>query len=550
MQRIVGGRYELFEELGSGAFGRVWHGRDLTLGTEIAVKEIWPAAVSEADQNLWLVQVERENRRVAQLGEHLHIVTVRDVVVDDGKLWIIMDHVAGRTLAQVLAESGPLPVEQVDRIARGLLSALAAAHEKEIVHRDVKPGNVFLSQDGRALLTGFGIAVDAPVTASDARAGTLEYLPPERVNGAGATAAGDLYSLGVMLFQAAEGFSPFRRGTPAETLTAVVRDPAPVPGRAGRLAPLISALLAKDPAARPTATRALEGLGAPWPATATGGGGGTGGGRKRKPVGLIAAVAALTAAVVTVAAIVLSSGDSGSPTTAVAATAGTSHSTGLSVSPSSSSPSPSSSSTSSSSSTTTTAANGGDSVPPSSQDPDAPGSMTIWLASGTETLWPQAVDAAITAFHQTYPKVSVKVAYLPWDTLAPKLSTSLASNTPPDVMEVSTTFSSKLIAAGRLKDLTADKATFDNSSTWREVLTNSCTANGRLFCVPYFAAKRDGTILGGSDLAIPAAARHPEWSRAWIKAFTSTAVERQFAAVGKSSGASVTVLANSTAIVP
>lgn len=259
MQR-VGGRYELLHELGEGAFGKVWKAWDPVLGTTVAVKEVFLSGLSESEHAQRLARAEREARNAAKLRDHPNVATVHDAVLEDGKPWIVMDFVDGRSLAQVVAEDGPLPTENVARIARGLLAALRAAHGLEIVHRDVKPQNVLLGADGRVLLTDFGIAVhsaDTAMTGSSGLIGTLEYMAPERFNGQDSGPAADLYSLGVTLFQAAEGFSPFHRETPTETLTAVVLGTAPEPLRAGPLAPLISRLMDKDPAHRPTAEQAL-----------------------------------------------------------------------------------------------------------------------------------------------------------------------------------------------------------------------------------------------------------------------------------------------------
>ncbi|NUP53938.1 MAG: extracellular solute-binding protein [Catenulispora sp.] len=553
MQRVIGDRYELVEELGSGAFGRVWRGRDLRLRAEVAVKEVWLAAVSEQESAQRLARAERESRNAARLRGHPNIVAVHDVVIDEGRPWIVMDYVAGRSLGQYLAQAGPLPAEQVVTIARSLLSALGAAHEKGIVHRDVKPANVMLADDGRVLLTDFGIAVhgsDTAITASDTLVGTLEYMPPERFNGVDAGPAGDLYSLGVTLFQAIEGFSPFHRETPTETLTAVVLGSPPRPTRAGALTPLLAGLLAKDPAARPTVSQALamlEGSGAasaagePSPPTQTafqitgaaGAGPGTSPGNRRRTA-LIAGGTAVVVAAAVVLGVVLSSGDgdSGSVGAANATTSRPTRATG------------STPTTADSSSQAGSAANP---APSSSQsDTAAPGSLTVWLTPDAQEMWPQAVTDATNAFRHTYPNVDVKIVYLPFDSHAVKLSTAIAAGSPPDVTELFTDETQKLITDGNLRDLTADESGFDNSATWRDYLVQSCTADGKLYCVPYYADEKDGTVISGGDLAVPAGAPHPDWSTAWIKAFTSTAVEQQIAKVG--GRPPYKVLANTTTI--
>ncbi|WP_214316929.1 serine/threonine-protein kinase [Nonomuraea sediminis] len=258
---LVGGRYRLISYVGSGGFGRVWRARDESLLVDVAVKEMWlPPTASEAEHAERLVRAEREARNAAKLRQHPNIVSVHDVVVEDGSPWIVMEFVEGRSLAEHVAEHGPMPVDRVAVIAGALLTALGAAHAADIAHRDVKPANVMLGEDGRVLLTDFGIAAhdaDTRVTATGALVGSLEYMAPERFDGIGSGPAGDLYSLGVTLYQAVEGFSPFHRDTPTKTLTAVVLGQAPAPQRAGALGPLISRLLVKDPGERPAVPQAL-----------------------------------------------------------------------------------------------------------------------------------------------------------------------------------------------------------------------------------------------------------------------------------------------------
>ncbi|MFH9226098.1 serine/threonine-protein kinase [Streptomyces lydicus] len=268
--RLVGGRYRLEEALGGGGFGRVWRAHDRTLDVDVAVKEVWlPPATSETEHAQRLVRAEREARNAAKLRSHPCVVAVHDVVIEDGAPWIVMELVEGANLADRLAEHGPMPVADVARIAGELLEGLGAAHEAGIVHRDVKPTNVMLTRDGRALLADFGIAVhmgDTAVTTTGGLIGSLEYMAPERFDGVDSGGAGDLYSLGVTLYQALEGVSPFHRDTPTETLSAVVLGQAPAPQRAGRLGPLITWLLDKDPANRPTVAQARAMIdGAPSP---------------------------------------------------------------------------------------------------------------------------------------------------------------------------------------------------------------------------------------------------------------------------------------------
>ncbi|MEY9935388.1 serine/threonine protein kinase [Catenulispora sp. GP43] len=250
--QLVGGRYRLLARLGSGGMGRVWRASDEALRIEVAVKEVYlPAAGPDADDRLR--RAEREARNAARLRDHPNVVAVHDVVVEDGVPWTVMQLVAGHTLEEHVEAFGPLSVPHATLVAGALLDALEAAHAAGIVHRDVKPANVMLADDGQVLLTDFGIAIgdtDTALTAAGSFLGSVEYIAPERARGTEGLAISDLFSLGVTLFQAVEGFSPFHRETATGTLTAVILDEAPAPVRAGRLTPLITGLLEKEPGAR------------------------------------------------------------------------------------------------------------------------------------------------------------------------------------------------------------------------------------------------------------------------------------------------------------
>ncbi|WP_194909197.1 serine/threonine-protein kinase [Catenulispora rubra] len=259
--RLVGGRYRLVDRLGSGGMGRVWRAHDQTLGIDVAIKEVsLPFMLSEKQLAERLSRAEREARNTVRLRDQPGIVTVHDVVINDDAPWIVMQLVTGSSLDEHLTEHGPLSVENAAKVADTMLRALAAAHAAGIVHRDVKPANVLLAKDGRVLLTDFGIAQaegDSSLTMTGAVIGSAEYLAPERARAEEAGPPSDLFSLGVTLYQAVEGVSPFRRDSPTATMTAVLfEQPAP-PKNAGRLTALLAALLAKDPSQRPTVQAAL-----------------------------------------------------------------------------------------------------------------------------------------------------------------------------------------------------------------------------------------------------------------------------------------------------
>lgn len=181
------------------------------------------------------------------------MVTVYDVAMAEGHPWIVMELVRGLALSDVLEADGPVSPRRAAEIGGRVLAALRVAHERGVLHRDVKPGNVLIGNDGRIVLTDFGIAAiegTSAITLTGEVVGSPEYLSPERALGRPAGPGSDLWSLGVLLYTAVEGGSPFRRTTALSTLRAVVDEPLPPPQRAGPLAPVIEGLLRKEPADR------------------------------------------------------------------------------------------------------------------------------------------------------------------------------------------------------------------------------------------------------------------------------------------------------------
>ncbi|MFE0188023.1 serine/threonine-protein kinase [Streptomyces sp. NPDC058989] len=262
---MIAYRYRLRELLGIGGFGRVWRARDEVLGVDIALKEVWlPELMSDAEAAERRVRAEREAHHAAQLRDHPNIVAVHDLVFEDGVPWTVMRLVTGMPLDQRL-RNGPLSTNATVGVARALLSALEAVHAVGIVHRDVKPANILLAAGGQILLTDFGIAAheaDTPMTATGTVIGSAEYMAPERIDGLNDGPAGDMFSLGVTLYEAVVGTSPFRRDTRNATLNAICVHSPPPPEPPGLLAALIMALLDKHPDRRPTATEALRMLNA------------------------------------------------------------------------------------------------------------------------------------------------------------------------------------------------------------------------------------------------------------------------------------------------
>ncbi|MBB1261908.1 serine/threonine-protein kinase [Streptomyces alkaliterrae] len=253
--RRVGGRYRLMGRLGHGGMGTVWRAFDEVVERDVAVKEPRPPEhLDEAGRASFFERLRREARAAAKI-DHPSVVTVHDVVLDEGRPWIVMELVDGRSLGDVIAE-GTLEEPEAARIGLAVLGALAAAHRRGVLHRDVKPDNVLLGAHDRVVLTDFGIARvegERPLTETGAFVGSPEYVAPERALGQHPGPASDLWSLGVLLYTAVEGLSPFRRnGTPA-TLQAVLTAEPPAPSRAkGPLGALIMGLLRKEPAARPS----------------------------------------------------------------------------------------------------------------------------------------------------------------------------------------------------------------------------------------------------------------------------------------------------------
>ncbi|MFJ8938151.1 serine/threonine-protein kinase [Streptomyces sp. NPDC102365] len=262
-ERVIAGRYRLLSPLGEGGMGTVWRARDEVLHREVAVKEVRaPGGLPGPDVERMYARLEREAWAAARVSNR-NVVTVYDVAMEDGRPWIVMELIRGIALSDALDAEGPLPPQRAAHIGAEVLAALRAAHEAGVLHRDVKPGNVLLSNDGRIVLTDFGIATvegSSALTMTGEVIGSPEFLAPERALGRTPGPESDLWSLGVLLYAAVEGNSPFRQNTPLSTLRAVVDEELPPPLRAGPLAPVIEGLLRKDPAERMSAEDAERDL--------------------------------------------------------------------------------------------------------------------------------------------------------------------------------------------------------------------------------------------------------------------------------------------------
>ncbi|MEV0203426.1 serine/threonine-protein kinase, partial [Nonomuraea sp. NPDC050691] len=250
---MVGGRYRLLRTIGQGGMGTVWHAHDEVLGRDVAVKEIHPPPdLNGPERDVFSVRTFREARAAGRVA-HPGVAAVYDVLEEGGHPWIVMQLVRSRTLGELVRDEGPLPQARVAEIGLQLLEALRAAHAAGVLHRDVKPDNVLLAEDGRAVLTDFGIATtedEAPVTRTGILVGTPAFMAPERAAGGQAVPESDLWSLGVTLYVAVEGHSPFQRAHALATLGAVLHSEPPPLARAGALGPVLLGLLHKDPARR------------------------------------------------------------------------------------------------------------------------------------------------------------------------------------------------------------------------------------------------------------------------------------------------------------
>ncbi|MFJ5261398.1 serine/threonine-protein kinase [Streptomyces sp. NPDC088387] len=258
---LLGDRYRLTDTIGSGGMGRVWRAHDEVLHRAVAIKELTAALyASGSDQAVLLARTRAEARAAARIN-HSAVVTVHDVLEHDGRPWIVMELVEGRSLADAVKDDGRVEPAEAARIGLWVLRALRAAHTAGVLHRDVKPGNVLLASDGRVLLTDFGIAQiegDSTITRTGEVVGSVDFLAPERVRGHDPGPAADLWALGATLYAAVEGLSPFRRTSPLSTMRAVVEDEPQVPRYAGPLEPVITGLLRKDPATRPSTSEAEQ----------------------------------------------------------------------------------------------------------------------------------------------------------------------------------------------------------------------------------------------------------------------------------------------------
>ncbi|GAA2397546.1 protein kinase domain-containing protein [Streptomyces coeruleofuscus] len=252
-ERLLAGRYRLGEVLGRGGMGTVWRAEDETLGRTVAVKELrFPSNIDEEEKRRLITRTLREAKAIARIRNN-SAVTVFDVVQEDDRPWIVMELVEGKSLAEVIREDGLLEPKRAAEVGLAVLDVLRSAHREGILHRDVKPSNVLIAEDGRVVLTDFGIAQvegDPSITSTGMLVGAPSYISPERARGHKPGPAADLWSLGGLLYAAVEGAPPYDKGSAIATLTAVMTEPLEEPKNAGPLRDVIHGLLTKDPAKR------------------------------------------------------------------------------------------------------------------------------------------------------------------------------------------------------------------------------------------------------------------------------------------------------------
>ena len=253
---VVAGRYRLLRQLGAGGMGKVWLAHDEMLDRHVAIKQVvLPPGLSLDEAQEARSRTLREGRTAAQLN-HPSVVQIYDVVHTEAQPWIVMEYVPSRSLHEVINEDGPLEPLPAARIGLAVLDALEAAHRAGILHRDVKPGNVLLAQDGRVVLTDFGLATfdggESALTLPGLVFGSVRFVAPERARHGTSSPETDLWALGATLYAAVEGRSPYARDTAMETLAALATALPDPPRHAGPLRPVLRGLLRRNPRQRLT----------------------------------------------------------------------------------------------------------------------------------------------------------------------------------------------------------------------------------------------------------------------------------------------------------
>jgi serine/threonine-protein kinase len=260
--RIIDNRYALHEEIGSGATGKVFHARDTLLDSWVAVKLLHPEYGAN-DQALDRV---RQEILLSRDIAHPNILRVYHLGSCDGATYITMQWIEGGTLADLISEHGALPAHETLRVTAKLASALASAHQHNVLHRDIKPGNILMDSEGEPHLADFGLARligEQGLTQHGVFVGTPQYASPEQITLEPLDERSDIYALGLVIFEMATGTRPFEAETMPELLAMQRRTPPPDPSSIapeipGELAAVILRCLAKDRADRISSALELE----------------------------------------------------------------------------------------------------------------------------------------------------------------------------------------------------------------------------------------------------------------------------------------------------
>ncbi len=257
---ILAARYRLVSPLGRGGMGQVWEGRDERLGRPVAVKLLTSDALSGLPRpDDWVRRFTREAVVTAGL-RHPGVPAIYDAGEYDGGFYLVMELVEGCTLGDLIAEQGPLPIAWAAAIGAQVAAVLAVAHERDVIHRDIKPQNVMVTSDGTVKILDFGVAgvVSQRITGTGISVGTPAYMPPEQLSNHPATPRTDLYALGCLLYEMLSAEPVFSATSPA-ALMRMHLEQAPAPLRRGDadmgLVQLVWQLLQKEPAWRPAGAR-------------------------------------------------------------------------------------------------------------------------------------------------------------------------------------------------------------------------------------------------------------------------------------------------------
>ncbi|MQY21211.1 serine/threonine-protein kinase [Nocardia macrotermitis] len=253
---MIAGHYRLVERIGSGGTGVVWRAVDERLERSVAIKQILTQpSLPPGEKEIVRARASREARNAARF-QHPNAIVVFDITDHEGDPCLVMEYLQSQSLAMVLSSQGTLPLDQVARIGEQVASALVAAHRAGIVHRDVKPGNVLLGENGTVKITDFGISKakgDVALTATGLISGTAAYLAPEVARGTDPTPAADVFALGATLFHALEGEPPYGSNpNPLALLYAAANGQLSQPRNAGQLTDLLLDLLSFEPEDRPS----------------------------------------------------------------------------------------------------------------------------------------------------------------------------------------------------------------------------------------------------------------------------------------------------------